>query len=211
MFGRIGLASLVLLAAACAHAPQSAARKYAAAPTIQNPMLGKAQPNVPGMTSEGEAFMFSAFDGQQICFDGANHQSPAEATGTRYTLRFLTTDDVDLKNAPTLSVSAVQVLDSQSHLVPVMRTVEDTVRDRDGNVVATVSRQVQEMEPRYDTQLRICFPGPQQALTADARFMILLREVGHRGAFGIPMRPRSSWVWRFPAADTAGAPATTTN
>jgi hypothetical protein len=203
---RIVLASLFVLAVAgCKHVPQSAARKYSAAPRIENPLLGQAETRIPGLTSEPEAFLYSSFQNQELCFEAQNTQSPAEATSTRYSLRFLTTDEVDLKNAPSLKTSVARVLSSTSQLVPVTKTVQDVVRDAHGNTVATVSRQVQELETHYETQLRLCFPGSQQALTADARYMVLMRESGAAAAsmWGIPMRPRSSWVWRFPAADSA--------
>lgn len=209
MFGRIFLTSVVFLVVGCKHGPASAAQKYAAAPTIENPLTGKAQTQIPGLTSEPDMVMFSAFDRKQICFEGGNHQSPGEATGTRYSLRFLNTDEVDLKNAPTLKTSVVRVLRSQSQLVPVTRTVQDTVRDGRGNTIGTVTRQVQEMETHYETQVQICFVGPEQALTPDARFMVLMRETSAAVAsttWGIPMRPRSSWVWRFPAAQNASTP-----
>ncbi len=202
---RIITAAALVLATACAHGPVSANRKYAAAPRIENPLLGRASP-VPGMTSMPEPFVFSSFDARQICFDDTGStQSPAEATATQYTLRFLVTDDVDLKNAPSLKGGQVQVLNSSSTLVPVRRTVKDTIRDEHGNTIATVDREVQELETRYQTQLRLCFQNPQQALSTDARFMVLMREVSTRGSWGIPMGPRPAWVWRFPAADVMPA------
>lgn len=185
----------------CKHAPQSASRKYADAPTMENPLTGKVTVGIPGMTSMNEMFSLSAYDAQNICFDGNNTQGPVEAMGTRYTLAFLNTDDVDFKNAPSLRTSVVQVLNSQNELVPVTRTVQDTVRDARGNTVATVSRQVQELETHYQTQLRVCFPAPGQALTPQAHFMVMLREVQKASTWGIPGGPRSAWVWRFPAAD----------
>jgi hypothetical protein len=204
---RLLTAAALVLATACAHGPVSANRKYAAAPRIENPLLGRANP-VPGMTSMPEAFIFTSFDPRQICFDDQRStQSPAEATATQYSLRFLLTDDADLKTAPTLKGGVVQVLNSSSTLVPVRRTVKDTIRDEHGNTIATVDREVQELETHYQTQLRVCFQNPQQALTADARFMVLLREVSNRGSWGIPMGPRPAWVWRFPAADVAPAAA----
>ncbi len=154
---RIITAAALVLATACAHGPVSANRKYAAAPRIENPLLGRASP-VPGMTSMPEPFVFSSFDARQICFDDTGStQSPAEATATQYTLRFLVTDDVDLKNAPSLKGGQVQVLNSSSTLVPVRRTVKDTIRDEHGNTIATVDREVQELETRYQTQLRHSF------------------------------------------------------
>lgn len=203
MFARLATAStFFLFAVGCAHSNASAARKYAAAPRIENPVLGGVVAPLPGLTSTNEALLLSTFDGQQLCFEGANQQSPAEATGTRYALRFLNTDLVDFKTAPSLTTSVVTVLNSTSQLVPVMRTVQDTVRDSSGNTVGSVSRQVQELEPRFETKLRICFPGVSQALSAEARFMVLMREAaaGSR-MWGIPTGPRSSWVWRFPKAD----------
>ena len=198
-------ASLVFLIAGCTHVPRSAARKYAAAPKIENPLVGQAQTGVPGYTREAEAVVFGGFDGRQLCFQGHNEQSPAEATRTRYSLSILNTDEVDFRHAPTLKTSIVQVLGSESRLVPVTREVQDTVRDSRGNTVATVSRQVQELETHYQTQVQICFPGPQEVLTAEARYMVLLREAASRSMFGIPAQ-RSSWVWRFPASEVASPP-----
>lgn len=188
------------LGSACVHAPVNAQKKYAAAPRITNPLQGNAE-QLPGLTSEGEAFLYHSFNGQELCFQASNTQSPAEVTGTRYALRFLNTDEVDLQKAPGLKTSVAKVLNSSSQLVPVTRTVQDTVRDANGNTVATVSRQVQEMETHYETQMRLCFPGATQALSASARYMVLTRESDQTRVWGIPMRPRSAWVWRFPAAD----------
>lgn len=213
MFTRLVTTSVFFLfTVGCAHNNASAARKYASAPRIENPLLGGAGAPLPGLTTTNEALLFSAFDGQQLCFEGANQQSPGEAMGTRYTLRFLNTDAVDFKTAPSLTTSVVTVLGSSSQLVPVTRVVEDTVRDARGNTIGSVSRQVQEMEPRYETRLRICFAGASQALSAEARFMVLMREAqaGSR-VWGIPTGPRSSWVWRFPKADEVSQPVASRN
>lgn len=200
---RLIAAAVLVVFAGCKHAPMSASKKYASAPRVENPLLGAPAQAVPGFTSENELFAFSTADQSQLCFDGNNTQAPAIATATKYSLRFLETDEVDLKNAASLKQAVVTVVASKSDLVPVTRTVQDTVRDSSGRVVATVDRTVQELEPRYQTQLRLCFTGPAQALTQEAKYMVLLREESNRGSWGIPMKPRASWVWRFPAADDA--------
>ena len=213
MFARLATAFVfVLFTVGCAHGGASAAKKYAAAPRIENPLLGGAGAPLPGLTTTNEALLFSAFDGQQLCFEGANQQSPGEAMGTRYSLRFLNTDAVDFKTAPSLTTSVVTVLNSTSQLVPVTRVVQDSIRDGRGNVIGSVQRTVQEMEPRYETRLRICFGGASQALSAEARFMVLMREAqaGTR-VWGIPTGARSSWVWRFPKADDVSQPVASRN
>jgi hypothetical protein len=206
MPARLLIAALLVFTAGCTAHGTSASRKYASAPRLENPTVGQAQVGVPGMTNDPVAFVFSAFDGRQVCFDGENTQSPGEASATRYSLRVLNTDDADLSVAPTLKQSVVRVLGSQSTLVPVTRTVQDTVRDRNGNTIATVSRQVQELETEYQTQLRICFPGAPTVLGPQARFMVMLREGATGGGWGFRMGPRPYWVWRFPAADQGPAP-----
>lgn len=186
----------------CAHGSGgSASRKYAQAPRIENPLSGNAQVGVGGMTETPDAMAFTAFDGHHLCFEGGNRLSPGEASSSSYSLKFLDTDEVDLKHAATL-LGVVRIINSQSQLVPVTRTVQDTVRDARGNKVGSVDRQVQELETHYQTQVQVCFPEPQQALTMQSRFMVLLKE-GAARTWGIAMGPRPSWVWRLPAADNA--------
>lgn len=198
---------VAVLLTGCVHRPVSARAKYALAPRLANPLLGVPQVGLPGLTNERQAFVFSGFDGRQLCFDAANEDSPVDTLATPYSLRFLNTNDANLKTAAALRQPAVEVLHSESMLVPVTRTVEDTVRDSHGNTIGTISRQVRELAPIYRTKFRLCFGGLERALTPQARFMVLLREeVG--GGWMRPARP--SWVWRFPAADQRdGASAAT--
>jgi hypothetical protein len=196
------LASLFLLSSsACV---VSASQKYARAPRIANPLDERVTEPVPGMANTREPLALTTFDGTHLCFEGNNSQDPGAATATRYSLRFLETDAIDFQHAPGSTASRVRILQSSSELVPVTRVVQDTVKDGRGAIIATVQRQVQEMERQYQTQLQVCFSDVKPALSPDARFMVLFNDDSlPRGAWGIPMGSRSAWVWRFPKADSA--------
>ena len=133
--------------------------------------------------------------------------APPEVSLARYSLMFLSAAEEEPKQAPTLKVTQTEVLDSQSQLVPVTRTVEDKMRDSQGNIIATVSRQVQGLETIYQTDFRICFANAQPMLTSSSvRYMLLRRDGGNTGAFGIPLKPRATWVWRFAGGEEAEPP-----
>ncbi|MBX7116960.1 MAG: hypothetical protein K1X64_21725 [Myxococcaceae bacterium] len=199
---RMGLIALwASLAFSCAST--SANKRYARAPSIENPLTGPVNP-VAGYSSTGEPIELATFNGNDMCFRGTNHRPAPENQAQQYSLVVLNKDEIDLKGSPTARAVRVDVLNADSRLVPVTRTVQDTVRDGSGRVIATVDRQVQTMETAYTTDYQLCFSDAGKVLTNDSRYLVLMREVNGGFTWGIPST-RPSWVWRLPAARTVAA------
>jgi len=53
-----------------------------------------------------------------------------------------------------------------------VRNRTETIRGRDGQVIATVEKQVTELEPFYTTAASLCFPQPA-VVTAESRFLMV--------------------------------------
>ncbi len=193
---RMGLIALsASFAFSCASS--SANKRYARAPSIENPLAGPVNP-VAGYSSTGEPIELSSFNGTDLCFEGMNRAPAPAVQAERYSLAMLNKDEIDLKGSPTARVFRIEVLNAESRLVPGMRLVQDTVRDGSGRTIATVERQVATVETEYKTDYRLCFSDAGKVLSNDSRYLVLMREVPSSG-FGIPGR-RPSWVWRLPAA-----------
>ena len=144
----------------------------ATAPEIENPATTGTITDVTVTGNDQVAYKLSSYTPQELCIDAATDDSPAQVQSFGYELSALKDAEQDRDKVAKLRSANVKVLRSSSQLVPVRRTVTDTIRDGSGRVIATQERQVQELETRWDTDVRICFANPT-TITADIHFLVL--------------------------------------
>lgn len=207
MTSRIALLVLCVLPFSLSCASTSANKRYARAPSVENPLSGRVN-RVSGFTSNADPMELASFDGRSLCFEGTSQHSAPETQGVQYSLVVLNKDEIDLKGSPTARATRIDVLNAESRLVQSTKTVQDTVRDGSGRIIATVDRQVPTVYTAYTTDYRLCFSDAANVLSEESRYLVLLREVNGGFNWGIPST-RPSWVWRLPAAANVAVVAPT--
>jgi len=142
------------------------------APEVSHPVVHKSVEEVPTVGSGGTQFRIVSYDGQQACFDFVGHASPEQVQLATYRLLSFRTSEETIESVPAQEGGVATVTQSQRELRPVVRNRTETIRGRDGQVIATVEKQVTELEPFYTTAASLCFPQPA-VVTAESRFLMV--------------------------------------
>jgi hypothetical protein len=142
------------------------------APEVSHPVLAKTVEEVPSVGTGGTQFRIASFDGQQACFAFVGHASPEQVQQASYRLLSFRTPEETVDNVPAMEGGVATVTQSHRELRPVARTRTETIRGRDGQVIATVEKQVTELEAFYTTAASLCFAQPS-IVTAESRYLMV--------------------------------------
>jgi hypothetical protein len=151
---------------------QAVKTALATAPEVGHPVATKSVENVPAKGSRGTQFRMASFAPEQMCFGFVNDSSPEQVQQGTYRLLSFRSPEEPMDKVPVLGNGIATIVNSQRELRPVTRKRTETIRDRTGQVIATVDKQVTELEPFYTTEANVCFAQPA-IITADTRFVML--------------------------------------
>ncbi|MEQ1507660.1 MAG: hypothetical protein ABMB14_35850 [Myxococcota bacterium] len=150
------LVSLLVPAPGCFVTTMARTKAMSRAPSVA---LGLTRP-VTVVSPDQTRYTLVSLRQEEACVQVEASVDPDHLLGARFELRSVRTPRDKLRDARASANPTQRLLDSSAVPVPYQTVVHDTVKDEQGDVIATTDRTVQAWGVAYQSSMEVCFPDP---------------------------------------------------